>query len=184
MNYLREWDTRVRLPEQVIRDRRPILRRTLRGLPDRHLAALVKGLSAHCDELVPGRLFDARGGCAVGVMLRELDPERYAPGRWRYLLRERWRRSVGSDWDLKRAFPRLVHLEMSFDRSVKIARNERPELSDQEAAREVGRWFLAEARREVALRERAAGALIRARLTGERRLAVGLGRQAKDPQAA
>src|SRR3954453_5773346 len=105
---------------EAVAERTPTLRRTLRGLPDTMLAALVRALEKHLHELVPGRLFrdPGGGGCAVGLMLRELDPERYesrsALGFW---MRDRWRRRAHSYPELARN-PRLRHLEWIFDRSV------------------------------------------------------------------
>src|SRR3954471_18222441 len=109
---------------ETVAERTPTLRRTLRGLPDTMLAALVRALENHVHELVPGRLFRDRsgGGCAVGLMLRELDPERYESGSaLRFWLRDRWRRRAHSYPELA-GNPRLRHLEWIFDRSVEELR--------------------------------------------------------------
>jgi hypothetical protein len=144
---------------EAVEESTPILRRTLRGLPDAMLAALVRALEKHVHELVPGRLFRDRngGGCAVGLMLRELDPERYeSPSALRFWLRDRWRRRARSYPELARN-PRLRHLEWLFDRSVKELAARRPG-SEGHATFRVGSWILSEARRELDWR-RARGAL-------------------------
>src|SRR5436190_23852850 len=109
---------------EAVLGRTPTLRRTLRGLPDTMLRALVQALENHLHALVPGRLFrdPAGGGCAVGLMLRELDPERYETrSRVRFWLRDRWRRRAQSYPELARN-PRLRHLEWIFDRSFEELR--------------------------------------------------------------
>ena len=127
--------------EQALAEqRRQVLRRTLRGLPDPMLAALRRGLEAHADELVAGRLYKSRGGggCAVGVMLRELDPELGTRGLLRFWLRERWRRGSFSYRGPVGRNPRLKHLEWIFDSLAK-------ELGPAAA----GRYVRAEAEREM-----------------------------------
>jgi hypothetical protein len=137
----------------AVAERTPTLRRTLRGLPDAMLAALVRALDKHVHELVPGRLFRDRdgGGCAVGLMLRELDPDRYesrsAVGFW---LRDRWRRRAHSYPELADN-PRLRHLEWIFDRSVEELRAAGSG-SRQSVATTVGGWILKEARQELGWR--------------------------------
>jgi hypothetical protein len=130
--------------EQLERDpllveRRQMLRRTLRGLSRPQLEALASGLERHREELVAGRLFKSTGGggCAVGVMLRELDavPTR---GAARFWLRDRWRRSVTSYRAIRRQ-PRLRHLEWGFDAAVKRLREAGVERS--EAAAAAGDWL-------------------------------------------
>ena len=55
-------------------ERNEALHPVLRRLPDRFLAALIEGLE-QADVITPGRLFAGdRGGCAVGVTLRVLNP--------------------------------------------------------------------------------------------------------------
>lgn len=137
---------------EAVAERTPTLRRTLRGLPDAMLTALIRALEKHRHDLVPGRLFRDRGGggCAVGLMLRELDPERYESGSTlRFWLRDRWRRRAHSYPELARN-PRLRHLEWIFDRSVKeLAPGARRRRS---AAAAVGAWILREARLELGWR--------------------------------
>jgi hypothetical protein len=150
---------------EAVAERTPTLRRTLRGLPDTMLSALIRALEKHREDLVPGRLFRDRGGggCAVGLMLRELDPDRYESGSTlRFWLRDRWRRRAHSYPELARN-PRLRHLEWIFDRSVE-------ELAPagarrRSAAAAVGAWILREARLELGWR-RARAALERSRSAG------------------
>jgi hypothetical protein len=143
------------ISEQLERDpmlveRRQMLRRTLRGLPDDQLEALATGLERHEEQLVPGRLFKstAGGGCAVGVMLRELDavPKRGTAAFW---LRDRWRRSVTSYREIGRQ-PRLRHLEWGFDAAVELLR--RAGVQRTEAVVAVGRWLRELTRYELAWR--------------------------------
>jgi len=133
------------------------LRRTLRGLPTPMLVALCDGLATHGDELVSGRLYAtaAGGGCATGVLLRALEPERYAGGRLGFALRHRWRRSSRSYRGLAERHPRLPHLELTFDAFARDLRNRASRPSRAEAAGVTGRLFAAEARAEL----RARGAL-------------------------
>jgi hypothetical protein len=130
--------------EQLERDpllveRRQMLRRTLRGLSDPQLEALASGLERHREELVAGRLFKSTGGggCAVGVMLRELDAVP-ARGAARFWLRDRWRRSVTSYRAIRRQ-PRLRHLEWGFDAAVKRLRD--AGVDKREAAAAAGGWL-------------------------------------------
>ena len=90
-----------------------VLRRTIRALPDEQLQALFTGLEKHADDLVAGRLFrgPSGGGCAVGVMLCELDPGRFAGRGPRFWLRQRWRRSAESYDGEVGTKRRLRHLE-------------------------------------------------------------------------
>jgi hypothetical protein len=131
-------------------ERRQMLRRTLRGLPDAQLAALATGLERHEQQLVAGRLFKSTGGggCAVGVMLRELDavPNRGTAAFW---LRDRWRRSVTSYREMERQ-PRLRHLEWGFDAAVELLRGAGVKRAEAVAA--VGRWLRELAGYEVAWR--------------------------------
>ena len=146
---------------EAVLGRTPTLRRTLRGLPDTMLRALVQALENHLHELVPGRLFrdPAGGGCAVGLMLRELDPGRYdCRSRLRFWLRDRWRRRAQSYPELARN-PRLRHLEWIFDRSVAELRAAGIG-TQQPVASAVGGWILEEARMELDWR-RARGSLER-----------------------
>ena len=135
---------------QEVVERTPILRRTLRSLPDSMLAALVRSLEKHRHELMPSRLFrdPEGGGCAVGMMLRELDPERYeSRSPLRFWLRDRWRRRARSYPELA-SNPRLRHLEWLFDSSVRDVLGARgPE--QRRASTAVGGWILREARAEL-----------------------------------
>lgn len=143
------------ITEQLARDpmlveRRQMLRRTLRGLSDLQLEALATGLERHEEQLVAGRLFKSTGGggCAVGVMLRELDavPSRGAAAFW---LRDRWRRSVTSYGEMARQ-PRLRHLEWGFDAAVELLRG--AGVKREEAVAAVGRWLRQLAGYELAWR--------------------------------
>jgi hypothetical protein len=147
--------TQGQILERLARDpllveRRKMLRRTLRGLPDDQLGALVTGLDRHGDELVAGRLFKSTsgGGCAVGVMLREMDAVP-SPGRAAFWLRDRWRRSVTSYGEVGRQ-PRLRHLEWGFDAAVSLLRG--GGVSRAEAVTAVGRWLRELAGHELAWR--------------------------------
>ncbi len=131
-------------------EREAVLRRTLRALPDEMLEALARGLERHADRLVGGRLYAgaAGGGCAVGVMLRELEPDAYSR-RLRFWLRHGWRRRVS--W-YRRRLPqqrRLRHLEWLFDRAVEEARGRLPRSDRGQAAALVGRWIRFEALAEL-----------------------------------
>ena len=110
-----------------ISDRQQVLRRTIRALPQPMLDALLRGLDRHGDQLVGGRLFKSRteGGCAVGVMLLELDPELRSRGRLRFWLRDRWRRGTYSYRGALSRNPRLKHLEWIFDSLVEDLRRRR-----------------------------------------------------------
>ncbi|HEX2234029.1 MAG TPA: hypothetical protein VHG69_11785 [Thermoleophilaceae bacterium] len=149
------------IAEQLERDpllveRRQVLRRTLRGLSGSQLEALGTGLERHGHELVAGRLFKSAGGggCAVGVMLRELDavPKSSAPRFW---LRDRWRRSATSYPAIRRE-PRLRHLEWGFDAVVERLRM--AGAKRDEAVSAAGRWLLQLARQELAWRAQTAPA--------------------------
>ena len=144
------------IPDEVIFDRAPVLVHTLRHLPSDSLRALVVGLESNLDRLTPGRLFESRtgGGCAVGVMLRELEPSRFGRGRLRYWWRLRHLQTVGDDRSLSHAMPRLRHVELVFDTTVEQTIEARPDLSEREASRAVGTWFSVEAQSELARRRR------------------------------
>jgi len=144
------------LQDSAWREREAVLRRTLTGLPDHLLGALVDGLDHERGHLVDGRLFlsSAGGGCAVGVLLRELDPEAFEAGRLRFWLRHGWRRTVASYREVAKRQPRLRHLEWIFDASVSATRRAEPALSQRAAADRVGRWIEASARAEIARRNR------------------------------
>jgi hypothetical protein len=135
--------------------RRDVLKRTLRALPDLYLAALTSGLVQHRNDLMPGRLYrDSHGrGCAVGAMLRELHPSDYAGGTIRFWIRHGWRKRVSRYRDTWAKNPRLWHLELTFDRAVVRLRDLCPQLSRQQASSAIGEWFLTTVREETAWRD-------------------------------
>lgn len=120
----------------ALRERQAVLRRTLRALPDPLLDALAAGLEKHWDRLVAGRLFGSPkgGGCAVGVMLHELEPHRYGRSGVRFWLRDRWRRGSRSYHGALSKNPRLRHLEWTFDGMTREVRRASPDLSRKAAA--------------------------------------------------
>jgi hypothetical protein len=146
------------LPEELVAERGPVLRRALRGLPDEALAALVRGVERSGDRLAAGRLFrGSRGGCAVGVMLRELEPDVYAVSGPRFWLLHSWRRRVRWYAGLAKQNPRFQHLEWTFDRAAKALWSGGSGLSQRKAASAIGRWFREEAAAELEWRRLAAG---------------------------
>jgi hypothetical protein len=122
--------------------------RALQHLPDRLVAAMVRGLRAHADDLAPGVLFrdHSSRGCAVGVTLRELAPDAFRFGRIRFWLWQRWRRGV--ERDVARRFPRLKHLQWHYDAAVK----QLTEAGYPQPATAVGLWLAASAEAELASR--------------------------------
>jgi hypothetical protein len=157
------------IPEAVVAERGPVLRRALRGLPDAALEALVRGLDRSGDRLAAGKLYrGSRGGCAVGVMLRELDPDTYAARGPRFWLLHSWRRRVRWYAGLAKANPRFQHLEWTFDRAAKATWKSGSGLSPTESAAAVGRWFRDEAVAELDWRRLAAGATAAAQPGGRR----------------
>ena len=136
------------LPAEFRAERGPVLRRTLRGLPDDWLSALVRGIDRAGPRLAKGRLFRGpHGGCAVGVMLRELEPDRYAARGPRFWLLHAWRRRVRWYRGLARRHPRLQHLEWTFDRASDAARERG--LSRDAAVAAAAAWFRQEAAAEL-----------------------------------
>jgi hypothetical protein len=119
--------------------------RALQHLPDELLRAMARGLRAHADDLAPGVLFrnQGSGGCAVGITLRELAPEAFDFGWFRFWLWQRWRRGV--ERDVARRFPRLNHLQWHFDGAV----TELKEAGCPEPAKVVGLWLAASADAEL-----------------------------------
>jgi hypothetical protein len=121
----------------------------LRHLPAELLQAMVRGLRAHADDLAPGALFrgNSTGGCAVGVTLRELDPDAFRFGWLQFWLWHRWRKGV--ERDVAHRYPRLKHLQWYFDEAVAeleaSGREPRP-------SRAVGLWFAASAEAELEAR--------------------------------
>jgi hypothetical protein len=136
--------------DSVLAERRDVLRRTLRALPNELLAALIRGLEANEDNLVHGRLFTTRGGggCAVGVMLRELRPDRFSPQRLRPWSIVTWRRTSASLGGEIGRNPRLRHLEWTFDGAVNHIER-LCGISPTAAASLVGRWFRVDAQLEL-----------------------------------
>ena len=117
-----------------------MLDRTLRHLPDAVLDAMRRGLDRHDGRLHPGKLFSDDGGCAVGVMLRELFPgyqvERGLIGR----LRPRAESILDEHPRLARSLPRLAHIEIWFDTTIEVCRERDPHRTVAEWAQAVGRW--------------------------------------------
>ena len=141
--------------DPVLADWERVLRRTLRGISTTELTALATGLERHRGRLVVGRLFSPRGqggGCAVGVMLLELDA--LPSGRLAFWARHAWRRSATS-YGAARSHPRLRHLEWTFDGAIDRLRNTTG-WSRREAVDAVGCWFELETERELAWRRLAA----------------------------
>jgi hypothetical protein len=149
----------VPFPPEVARERSPVLHRALRGLPVSLLEPLLTGLRRHADALVPGELQTADGGgCAVGMMLREL------AGPWAEAHREALparapERRVGppdatiyDSWPaLTKAYPRLPHIEIIFDVTCEAvaAHGGVPE---PDIPPMVGLWMAAETQAEINMR--------------------------------
>ena len=129
--------------------------RALQHLPDALLRALARGVTVNADELVPGALFRDRdsSGCAVGVTLRELDPDAFQFGRLEFWLWRRWRRGI--EPDVARRFPGLHQLQRLFDQATgelnDLGRHEQP-------AKTVGLWLAACAQAELRGRRERGGA--------------------------
>jgi hypothetical protein len=139
------------LPESLRAERTEPLRRILRKLPDPILEALVDGLD-RADQLVPGQLYaDGSGGCAVGVIMRAIFPAE-ASRRVRWWNRRRHVSLYRSHPQLAREFPHLVTLESVFDRTIELAQQLYPELSQAELGAVCGRWMAAEAATELGFR--------------------------------
>jgi hypothetical protein len=142
-------------PQDIYRsfraERNEALHRVLRRLPYEFLVALIEGLE-QADVITPGRLFAGdRGGCAVGVTLRVLNP-RYR-GR-RLIWGRRVQRSVAR---LRRRqageISHLYALEQVFDRSVLMLQERFTEAPAGEVAIATALWIAGEARVELVLRE-------------------------------
>jgi hypothetical protein len=142
-------------PQDIYRsfraERNEALHRVLRRLPYEFLVALIEGLE-QADVITPGRLFAGdRGGCAVGVTLRILNP-RYR-GR-RLIWGRRVRRSVAR---LRRRqadeISHLYALEQVFDRSVLLLQERFSDAPAGEVAIATALWIAGEARVELVLRE-------------------------------
>lgn len=151
----------IPLPQSLARERGVLLHRALRELPIALLEPMLTGLRRHADSLVAGSLHtDDGGGCAVGMMLREIAERPSAPGvAPRRSLARMLPRSLRFQSptirearpDLARANPRLAHLELIFDVTC-TAMAAGLALSPREAARSVGLWMAAETQAEINLR--------------------------------
>jgi hypothetical protein len=108
------------------------------------------GLRVNADDLTPGALFRGRysGGCAVGVTLRELNPEAFRFGRIEFWLWHRWRRGV--ELDVARRFPQLERLQRVFDDAVSQVEQAG---HDDQPTRAVGLWLAAGAEAVLQARE-------------------------------
>lgn len=142
-------------PQDIYRsfraERNQALHPVLRRLPFEFIVALIEGLEG-ADVITPGRLFAGhRGGCAVGVTLRAIDPSlqgrRLVWGRRLHRSIRRLRRSLARD------VPHLYALEQVFDRSVLMLQAEFPLAPPTLVARATALWVAAEARTELILRE-------------------------------
>ncbi len=144
------------LPQPVARYREPVLDQALSHLPDELLSALALGLERHAGRLIAGRLYDGYdgGGCAVGVMLRELSPADYRRGRLHFLVRRHRHRSVLTE--RTRFEPALVtrlsHLEMCFDRTTVSLSEHTGDPDLPGAANATGRWMAERCRRRLRAR--------------------------------
>ena len=132
-------------------ERNEALHRVLGKLPDEFVVALIEGLEG-ADVITPGRLFAGdRGGCAVGVTLRTLDPN--YRGR-RLLWGRRLRRSIiRLRRSLAREVEHLYALEQVFDRSVSMLQAQFPHVPGEQVAEATAHWVAGEARTELLLRE-------------------------------
>jgi hypothetical protein len=132
-------------------ERNQALHRVLGALPYDFIVALIEGLE-EADVITPGRLFAGhRGGCAVGVTLRALDPS--YQGR-RLIWGRRLRRSiVGFRRSLAVRVRHLYALEQVFDRSVRLLKEEFPHVPESRVAEATAHWVAGEARTELLLRE-------------------------------
>jgi hypothetical protein len=132
-------------------ERNQALHPVLRQLPFEFIVALIEGLEG-ADVITPGRLFAGqRGGCAVGVTLRALDPG--VRGR-RLIWGRRLRRSIRRlRRSLAREVPHLYALEHVFDRSVFMLRAQFPRVPADKIAEATALWVAGEARAELILRE-------------------------------
>ncbi len=126
-----------------------MLHRALRTLPLELLGPLLRGLRRHADALVPGHLATGDGGCAVGMMLRELEPPR----------RSRYRQTsiYDSRPELAAAYPRLHHVEIVFDVTCRRLR-EGGVMDGDDVPRAVGLWMAAETQSEINMRHLEDGA--------------------------
>ena len=133
-----------------------MLHRALRTLPLALLEPLLLGLRRHADALVPGHLATGDGGCAVGMMLHELEADQ--PGlvrRWA----SRWRHASIYDHNPRLAadHPRLHHVEIVFDVTCRRLLEEQVMEAGQ-VPRAVGLWMAAETQSEINMRHLEDGA--------------------------
>lgn len=144
------------LPHDVVLERGPVLRKALRALPFPLLQALSYALDEHADELSPGSLYNSKGGgCAIGVMLREMFPAAFPTSRFSWWRRRISNRSVYDDFEqFAREFPRLFHIELVFDRTICLTRERHPELDQDLVSRATGQWLAAECEAELDRRRR------------------------------
>lgn len=149
----------VSLPSNVAAAREPSLAKALSHLPDEILSALAFGLERHAGRLEVGRLYADHdgGGCAVGVMLRELAPEAYRQTRLQFWVRRHRHRSVLSEPVAfeRSLITRLSHVEMCFDQTAAAVRVHSPEADLAAAANATGRWMAECCRAELRARSRA-----------------------------
>jgi hypothetical protein len=147
------------LPTHIARAREPVLASVLSHLPDEMLSALAYGLERHAGRLQAGHLYADYdgGGCAVGVMLRELSPSVYQEGRLRFWARRRRHASVLTEHvSLERSLvTRLSHVEMCFDRTAMTLCEQVEEGDKATAANATGRWMAEQCREELRARSRA-----------------------------
>jgi hypothetical protein len=142
------------LPRSVIDDREYTLRRVLSDFPDPLLAALISGLELHGGRLRPGTLYSSYdSSCACGAMIRQLHPEQFECGRWKFLVRHRWRKRAASYGGALQTDMHVAWMETIFDRGVWLTKKRVPRIGERTAARLVGEWMLSEAERELGRRE-------------------------------
>lgn len=146
------------LPPEIVGERSVVLHRALRGLPLTLLEPLLRGLRRHADSLVPGHLVAGNGGCALGVMLRELSADRSWQASGALPPRRRRRGASAHDpsiyetWpQLSKAYPRLPHVEIIFDATCEELA-QRTDLSEKDIPRMVGLWMAAETQSEINMR--------------------------------
>jgi hypothetical protein len=149
------------IPVPIAIERRPVLQRALRDLPSDILVALRSGIDKNDGRLRPGGLFSATGDCPVGVLLRELEPGRRTL-RGRFGLLRVCHRSIAQEApELRAALPRIAHLEICFDVTVRRCVEDHPEPGAHAWAQAVGRWFAACVTAELDGRERPVQTLVK-----------------------
>lgn len=158
MGKLRESPSVRPLPPEIVAERSVVLHRALRGLPLTLLEPLLRGLRRHADSLVPGHLVAGNGGCALGMMLRELSADPGLQGNEALPPRRRRRGaslrdpSIYETWpQLTKAYPRLPHVEIIFDATCEEL-GQRTGLPEDDIPRMVGLWMAAETQSEINMR--------------------------------